>query len=102
MAVDPELLEILACPNCKTPVTLIRHLDEVMVAPRARGVAGLLAELALIRRLRARRFDVAIDFHGGPRASTLTWLSGAQVRIGYNVTPRAWMYTRRVDRPRAL
>src|SRR5207247_4876204 len=42
------------------------------------------------------------DFHGGPRASTLTWLSGAQVRIGYNVKPRAWMYTRRVDRPRAL
>jgi uncharacterized protein YbaR (Trm112 family) len=24
MAVDPELLEILACPNCKTPVTLIK------------------------------------------------------------------------------
>ena len=25
MAVDPELLEILACPNCKTPVALIRN-----------------------------------------------------------------------------
>src|SRR5262249_37168091 len=25
MAVDPELLEILACPNCKTPVTLIKN-----------------------------------------------------------------------------
>ena len=23
MAVDPELLEILACPECKTPVTLV-------------------------------------------------------------------------------
>ncbi len=23
MAVDPELLEILACPQCKTPVTLV-------------------------------------------------------------------------------
>ena len=23
MAVDPELLEILACPACKTPVTLV-------------------------------------------------------------------------------
>jgi LSD1 subclass zinc finger protein len=23
MPVDPELLEILACPNCKTPVTLV-------------------------------------------------------------------------------
>ena len=24
MAVDPELLEILACPNCKTSVTLVK------------------------------------------------------------------------------
>ena len=23
MAVDPELLEILACPNCKTPVAVV-------------------------------------------------------------------------------
>jgi uncharacterized protein YbaR (Trm112 family) len=25
MAVDPELLEILACPVCKTPVTLVNN-----------------------------------------------------------------------------
>ena len=25
MPVDPDLLEILACPNCKTPVTLIKN-----------------------------------------------------------------------------
>jgi uncharacterized protein YbaR (Trm112 family) len=25
MAVDPELLEILACPNCKTPVHLVHN-----------------------------------------------------------------------------
>ncbi|HTK28267.1 MAG TPA: Trm112 family protein [Vicinamibacterales bacterium] len=25
MAVDPELLEILACPQCKTPVTPVRN-----------------------------------------------------------------------------
>jgi uncharacterized protein YbaR (Trm112 family) len=25
MPVDPELLNILACPNCKTPVTLVNN-----------------------------------------------------------------------------
>jgi uncharacterized protein YbaR (Trm112 family) len=25
MAVDPELLAILACPNCKTPVSLVKN-----------------------------------------------------------------------------
>jgi len=78
------------------------HLNEVIVAPRAPGVRGLLADLALARRLRAQRYDLAIDFHGGPRASLLTWLSGAPERVGYEVAGRAWMYTRRIARPREL
>src|SRR5262245_46369363 len=78
------------------------HLDDVIVTPRLRGVAGLRADIALLKRLRAGRYDLAIDFHGGPRASVLTWLSGAPRRIGYDVIGRAWMYTERVRRPRAL
>jgi lipopolysaccharide heptosyltransferase II len=78
------------------------HLDEVIVAPRALGARGMLGDLALGRRLRAGRYDLAIDFHGGPRASLLTWLSGAPERIGYVVVGRSWMYTRRIARPREL
>ncbi len=78
------------------------HLDEVIVAPRTRGVAGLREDFALARRLRRQRFDLAIDFHGGPRASLLTWMSAAPMRIGYDVVGRGWMYTHRVARPRAL
>jgi ADP-heptose:LPS heptosyltransferase len=78
------------------------HLDRVIVAPRARGLRGLIGDLRLAWRLRRERFDLAIDFHGGPRASLLTWLSGARERIGYEIVGRGWMYTRRVHRPRAL
>jgi lipopolysaccharide heptosyltransferase II len=78
------------------------HLNDVIVAPRRGGMRGLLDDLALGRRLRTRRFDLAIDFHGGPRASLLTWLSRARVRIGYRVAGRSWIYTRRIPRPRAL
>jgi len=78
------------------------HIDELVVAPRQRGAKGLIADLALGRRLRAQRFDLAIDFHGGPRASLLTWLSGATARIGYEIAGRGWMYTTRVARPREL
>ena len=63
---------------------------------------GVQSEIRLVKRLRARPYDVAIDFHGGPRASLLTWLSGARVRIGYVVAGRSWMYTHRVPRPRKL
>ncbi len=78
------------------------HIDEVIVAPQRRGAMQLLADLALGRRLRASRYDVAIDFHGGPRSALLTWLSRARVRIGYEIAGRGWMYTRRIARPRAL
>src|SRR5688572_15689975 len=78
------------------------HLNEVIVAPRLRGAAALAADVTLIKKLRARRYDLAIDFHGGPRASLLTWLSGAKRRIGYDVVGRAWMYTERVPRSREL
>ena len=78
------------------------HLDDVIVvcSPHARG--RLRADLALIRRLRREHYDLAIDFHGGPRSSLFTWLSGASRRIGYDVAGRGWMYTTRVPRPRAL
>jgi len=78
------------------------HIDDVIVAPRVRGLRGLAADLRLGRSLRARQVDLAIDFHGGPRAALLTWLSGARERVGYEVIGRSWMYTRRVQRPRTL
>ena len=78
------------------------HITDVIVAARHRGPLQLAADLDLARRLQSRRYDLAIDFHGGPRSSLLTWLSGAPIRIGYHVTGRSWMYTRRVARPRAL
>jgi lipopolysaccharide heptosyltransferase II len=77
-------------------------LDEVIVAPRRRGLRRLRDDWALARRLRRGRFDLAIDLHGGPRSAWLTWLSGAPERIGYEIQGRSWMYTRRVARPRDL
>ncbi|PYR57569.1 MAG: hypothetical protein DMF85_13305 [Acidobacteria bacterium] len=78
------------------------HLNEVIVVPRSRGARRLFDDLALARRLRAERFDVALDLHGGPRSAWLTWASGARERIGYAIPGREWMYTRVVKRPREL
>ena len=69
------------------------HLDEVVVAEPPDAPRRWLHDLALARRLRRERFDVAIDFHGGPRSSLLAWASGAPRRIGYQIVGRSWMYT---------
>lgn len=78
------------------------HLDEVIVVDRRRGLARLWDDIRLAARLRTRRFDVVIDMHGGPRSSWLTFATGAPQRIGYDVSGRSWMYTRRVGRAREL
>ena len=79
-----------------------RHIDEVIVIDRARGLGRLVDDAKLGRRLRRARYDIAIDLHGGPRSSWLTWATGAPQRIGYTIRGRSWMYTHTVERPREL
>jgi heptosyltransferase-3 len=78
------------------------HLSQVMVIGRGRGWRRAIQDLTAAQQLRHERFDIVLDFHGGPRGSWLTWATGAPVRIGYEVAGRRWMYTSAVPRPRAL
>lgn len=78
------------------------HLTELLVAERPRGVRRLGYDLALARRLRRARFDLVIDFHGGPRSAWLTRATGAPRRIGYALPGRGWAYTEQVPWTRSL
>jgi predicted lipopolysaccharide heptosyltransferase III len=78
------------------------HLTHIIVTPKRAGLARIMDDLALARRLRRERFDIAIDLHGGPRGAWLTWASGAPMRIGYTTPGRSWMYTHAVARPADL
>jgi len=78
------------------------HLSDIIAIRHTRGWQRVADDLRLARRLRAARFDVAIDFHGGPRSAWLTWASRAPVRVGYDIRGRTWMYTHIASRPREL
>jgi len=78
------------------------HLDHVMEIDRARGWRRVIQDLTVAQQLRHQRFDIVVDFHGGPRGSFFTWASGANIRLGYEVKGRSWMYTTAVARPREL
>ncbi len=77
-------------------------LDDVIVIPLTFGLRRMADDLRIGRALARRRFDLVIDFHGGPRGSWLSWLTRARERIGYTVIGRSWMYTCAVPRPRGL
>jgi lipopolysaccharide heptosyltransferase II len=72
-------------------------LDEVLVVPPHQG---FISFLRFIRRLRRERYDLAIDFHGGPRASRITWLSRAKTKAGYELKHKGFFYDVRVPRSR--
>ena len=78
------------------------HLDEVIAVPLTSGIRRLADDWRIGADLRRRKFDLVVDFHGGPRGSWLTWLSRAPTRIGYTVAGRSWMYTTAIARPRGL
>ena len=55
-------------------------LDEILVIPRQ----GWMKQLAFIRQLRSKGFDIVLDLTDADRSAWLSWWSGASVRIGYN------------------
>ncbi|MGD2138169.1 MAG: glycosyltransferase family 9 protein [Gammaproteobacteria bacterium] len=84
------------------------ELDEVIVWPRAewqalwkaRRIRGLWRSIRRFRKdLRARRFDIALDVHSLLKSGVLTWLSGAQQRIGLGSREGSqWLMTRVIDK----
>lgn len=72
-------------------------LNQVLVFDRKR-VARLpfwkkmKENLHLIARIRNQKYDIVFDFFGNPRSAWLTFLSGAETRIGYNYRFRKFAY----------
>lgn len=59
-------------------------------------IADDMNPLERLRRLRGEHYDVAIDFMGTPRSARWTWLSGANIRIGFPKRGRTLFYNHRV------
>lgn len=47
---------------------------------------------SVVKKIRKKKFDAVIDFHGGPRSSLMTLLSGADIKIGYKIKYRHFIY----------
>lgn len=79
-------------PAAAAAVRLTDCVDETIVFPRGELVASfrrgdlrtLVRSLgAFLHRLRERRFEVVLDFHGLAKSCLLAGLSGAPLRYGY-------------------
>ena len=73
------------------------HVDRTVVLSRPLGIKNFLKT---IKTFRKERFDVAIDFHGGPTAALITLFSGAKLKIGYRIKYKRFVYD--ISLPRGL
>ncbi|HOD36083.1 MAG TPA: putative lipopolysaccharide heptosyltransferase III [Syntrophales bacterium] len=87
---------IAAAVNKGTEVMLADHpaIDEIFTVERdGNPVRDLMIQLRLIRELREKRFDLAIELTRNDRGAFLAFLSGARRRIGLEAFKR-----KRIDR----
>jgi ADP-heptose:LPS heptosyltransferase len=70
-------------------------LDRIIAVPAKQSRSDLAR---LIRDIRTDRYDALLDFHGGPRASWITLLGGARLKIGYAIPGKRFLYDIRIPR----
>jgi lipopolysaccharide heptosyltransferase I len=115
-AIGDVVLSTIVIPNLRQafPAAQIDFLTEKMSVEVVQGHPDLNAVLVFdrvkiqklpatqqaaenyqfIRQLRGRKYDLVFDFFGNPRSALLTWLSGANIRVGYNWRGRRLFYNR--------
>ena len=71
------------------------HLDRILVFEKRQKFRDFIK---LILQVRRERYDALLDFHGGPRASWITFFSKARLKIGYGIKHKGFLYDLRVPR----
>jgi heptosyltransferase-1/heptosyltransferase-2 len=74
---------------------IIPGVKRIITVPDRMGIKEIIRFRNKIKKL---GFQTVIDFHSGPRSALLTFLSGANNRIGYRTPNRNWAYNHLVPR----
>jgi lipopolysaccharide heptosyltransferase II len=74
------------------------HVDNVVVLERG----GVVARTRVARELRAAKYDVVYNLHGGTTATFLTRATGARHRVGFKTYQYAKLHTELVPSPLLL
>jgi heptosyltransferase-2 len=86
-------IEAVATPAVADALRGNPALDEVIVFDRHGADRGLAGLLRMARRLRPRRYDVAVLFPKSFGTALMARLAGAPVRIGLAGDGRSWLLT---------
>lgn len=88
-------ITLLSPPRTAELFEGVSYVDRTEVYRRQEGVGAFFGA---VRRLRARRIDLAVLFQNAFEAALLSWLGGARLRIGYAEQGRGPLLTHRLHR----
>ena len=74
------------------------HIDNIVVLERG----GLMSRARVARELRANKYDVVYNLHGGTTATFLTRATGAPHRVGFKTYQYAQLHTHQAPSPLLL
>lgn len=71
------------------------NLDRVTVLPKNLSTKAFIR---FIRKIRKKKYDAVLDFHGGPTASLMTLFSKARLKVGYKIKYKNFIYHKKLPR----
>jgi len=95
-------LSILALDRVAPVFQHLAEVDEVIPYLPKPPVTSLSDWLSWLRRLRQRRFDLAIIFPNSLESALIAWLLGIPHRVGYNTEARSFLLTQVVAGPEKM
>ncbi len=92
-------LATFGAPVCREVLAGNPHLDAQLVYDERGADRSLRARFALLRALRAQRFDTAFLLRRSLSRTLLLWLAGIRARVGYDEGRGRWLLTHRMPPP---
>lgn len=89
-------VDVVVIPQAASVLANNPHIRDVIVYDKKGKDAGAGAFLALVRKLRARRYAVAYLAQASPRSALLAFLARIPRRIGFRGAKGGWFYTHAV------
>lgn len=74
------------------------YLDELVIFEDGKGWRYFTQRIKLLRRIRARKYDLIIDQIRGFGSAQIAWFSGAKYRLGFKHKKYAFIYNIKAER----
>lgn len=75
------------------------HLDEIIIFDEKDRHKSILAQLAFVRLLKNKKFDIAFLLHRSFARALICRLAGIPERVGYHTKKRAFLLTKKIVSP---